>query len=54
MRCYTYFFPFVGAQSVRDGHSEGVMEGLGFSSIDTKPRSVCASIFSTRNPRIDR
>jgi hypothetical protein len=45
MRRYTYFFPFSSTQRLRDGHSAGVMEGFGFSSIDPRPRSICASFF---------
>jgi hypothetical protein len=45
MRRYTYFFPFSSTQRLRDGHSAGVMEGFGFSPIDTKRRNVCASFF---------
>jgi hypothetical protein len=33
-------------------HPEGVMEGLGFSPIDPRRRSICALFFSSRDARI--
>jgi hypothetical protein len=43
MRRYTYFFPFSARKVCVGVHSARVMEGFGFSPIDTKRRSLCAS-----------